>query len=553
MQRLQGRRMLAIYALILLILSSATFGSRKTRAQEIQPEALGALDPNFGSGGKVVTDFFGGAAFPEAMAVQSDGKIIVAGVAFAGASDDTSDFAVARYNSDGSPDSTFGVGGKTTTDFFHRSDQAFSIALQQDGKIVVVGQTSTGAKTIVAAVRYNSNGSLDGGFGASGKVTLDFGGAFEVGVAAAVQSDGHIVIAGYESNSDPGSFIFILARLDATGVVDASFGSGGMAIGPSIALRNLAAAVALQADGKVVVSGSSGTSNTITDFALMRYKANGSLNTTFGTNGSTTTDFFGLQDVCRSLFVLADGKLLGAGSATVAPNNTNFALVRYNADGSLDSGFGSGGKVNTAFTEGISSGMRAALQSDGKIVVVGRVAKSADVHSSDVALARYNSDGSLDATFGTAGRTVTDLFGFFDQAMAVAIQPDNNIVVAADSYHSQDGATQDFVVLRYVGASSFFTIGVDQPAVTADRGTTVKIKILINRPPGLTGDVTVKAPDSIEGVKIKGGDSISSEDSSVTFKLKIKPAAAIGPRQLTFNGRTNGGQASTVTVTLNIQ
>jgi hypothetical protein len=170
-----------------------------------------------------------------------------------------------------------------------------------------------------------------------------------------------------------------------------------------------------------------------------------------------------------------------------------------------------------------------------------------------IALARYNSDGSLDTSFGTAGRTTTSIFGFFEAATAVVIQPDGNIVVAAEAQKTQDGNSLEFAVLRYQGGSAPFSLAPAQPSLSGDRGTKVKVTISINRAAGFSGNVTITPPDSAQGVKFKPPDPIATTDSSAAFKLKIAATAPTGPQQLVFTGKSDDGQVSTATLTLNIQ
>jgi len=215
-----------------------------------------------------------------------------------------------------------------TTDF-GGSDYGFSVALQPDGKIVVAGY----AGGDFALARYNSDGALDTSFGSGGKVTTDFGGSYHPdGFSVALQPDGKIVVAGYAGGD------FALARYNSDGALDTSFGSGGK-VTTDFGGSDAGYSVALQPDGKIVVAGYAGL-----DFALARYNSDGALDTSFGTGGKVTTDFSGGRDVGYSVALQPDGKIVVAGYAGV-----DFALARYNSDGALDTSFGSGGKVTTDF------------------------------------------------------------------------------------------------------------------------------------------------------------------------------------------------------------
>jgi hypothetical protein len=171
----------------------------------------------------------------------------------------------------------------------------------------------------------------------------------------------------------------------------------------------------------------------------------------------------------------------------------------------------------------------------------------------DVSLARYNVDGSLDQGFGTGGLVTTDINGF-DEGLSVALQGDGNIVVAGFTQTPGAlGSGEEFAVLRYQGGSANFSLALAQASITADRGTKVKVAISINRASGFTGNVTITPPDSAQGVKFKPPDPIATTDPSVSLKLKISASAPTGPQQLTFTGKSDDGQVSTATLTLNIQ
>ncbi|MFI7635963.1 hypothetical protein [Nonomuraea sp. NPDC049400] len=379
--------------------------------------APGDLDPGFGSGGKVTTDF-GGDDVAEGVAVQPDGKIVVIGRTIGV-------FALARYNSDGSLDSGFGSGGKVTTDF-GGDDSASAVALQPDGEIVVVGHGGPGGDFALA--RYNSDGTLDSSFGADGRVTTDFGGSGDAALAVALQADGKIVAAG----AGGGTFVFALARYNSDGSLDSGFGSGGKVTTDLTGASEHARTVAVQSDGMIVAAGRSGGAG---DFAVVRYNADGGLDSGFGTLGVVTTSFGTFEDFAEGMALQSDGKILAAGYS--GGTDSDFALVRYNGDGTLDPGFGSGGKVTTDFASGGSDGANAVvLQADGKIVAAGRGVGT-------FALSRYDSDGSLDPGFGSGGKVTTD-FGT-SAATAVALQADSKIVAAG--FSGLVGG--DFALARY--------------------------------------------------------------------------------------------------------
>jgi len=375
--------------------------------------APGDLDPSFGTAGTVITSF-GGTDVASAVAIQPDGKLVVAGrTNIAG----NTVFALARYNATGGLDPAFGTGGLVTTDF-GSTDQAFAVALQGDGKIVTAGRR--GSDVIVA--RYNADGTQDTLFGATntpGRVVTNFG-ATEQALAVVLQPDGKIVVAGRTNKPAPnGNFDFALARYEAAGTLDLTFGTLGLVTTDFGGSVDRAFAMALQPDGKLVVVGDSDA-----NFALARYNSDGSLDGGFGAGGKVVTSFGGI-DQASAVILQPDGKIVVAGQTDTGVS-IDFALARYNSDGSLDGAFGSGGRVTTNFT-GTSDdlGSAVALQSDGKIVVGG-------TSNDNFALARYTPAGVLDTTFGSAG-TVTTNLGGEDVLHAMTIQPDGAIVAVGES------------------------------------------------------------------------------------------------------------------------
>src|SRR5882724_4408526 len=440
---------LLILVLVVLLITG-TFANRAY-------SATGDLDPTFGAGGIVTTDFSDSFDAANAVALQSDGKIVAAGTTIKDfGSAFTQDFAVARYNTDGSLDNGFGAGGKVTTDFSGEVDAANAIALQSDGKILVAGFAVTG-RTMqfpnqdFALARYNSNGSLDASFGTGGKVTTDFSGLFDMPLAIAIQNDGKIVLAGSDEDF---SFHarFALSRYNSNGSLDITFGSGGKitSVYP-VFVQPLAAA--FQSDNKIVVAGSTaGLNDLVGDFLLTRYHSDGSVDTSFGTGGNTTTDFFGRNDQANSIAIQGDGKIVAGGRANISSDafaNYEFALSRYNTEGSLDASFGTGGKLTIGFGGNDDECTAIAIQPNGKIVTGGFTNAPPLIVFGDrhFALARLNSDGGLDSGFGTGARIVTD-FGGIDEIRALAIQSDGKIIAAGV-------AGGDFALSRYIGAPPF--------------------------------------------------------------------------------------------------
>ncbi|HEX5687465.1 MAG TPA: delta-60 repeat domain-containing protein [Ideonella sp.] len=259
----------------------------------------------------------------------------------------------------------------------------------------------------------------------------------------------------------------------ADGDLDLTFSRDGKKLTDIAKSTDLARAVALQTDGKIVAVGQTYVNNDYSseDFAVARYTANGKLDATFGVKGRVTTDFPGLAAVPSAVVVQPDGKILVAGGAfSLFVFAGNFELARYNPDGSLDAGFGNGGIVTTNFGHG-SYAFSLALQPDGKIVAAGTSFvdfSSDDSSDTDFALARYHPDGMLDETFGTGGRVTTDFDGFNDDAFAVLVQPDGRIVAVGSAKNPVN--FYDFALARYLPNGAIDTTFGTAGKVRTDAG-----------------------------------------------------------------------------------
>jgi uncharacterized delta-60 repeat protein len=295
----------------------------------------GSLDTSFGSGGIVTTTFPGDGSYAFAIALQSDGKIIAAGTDFVdfniGDMSDT-DFALARYNPDGSLDTTFGNGGTVTTDFFGNEDDVFSVLIQPDGKIVAVGSANDPANYYdFAAVRYLSNGTIDTTFGSAGKVSTDFGTrGFDRAQSAALQADGKIVAAGFAISVSGASENFAVVRYTSNGVLDTTFSSDGKTQIDFGSCCQSAHQVLLQSDGKIITVGYPNTEDSDSDFLLARMNPRGSLDRNFGVDGKVRTSFGDLNGGANGALLQLDGKIVAVGfQATFTNQGAEFALARY--------------------------------------------------------------------------------------------------------------------------------------------------------------------------------------------------------------------------------
>ena len=404
----------------------------------------GDLDPGFGQGGKVVTAIGTGDDSAYAIALRPDGKLVAAGTAWNGSN---YDFALARYNPNGTLDASFGSGGKVTTAIGPSHDSVGALVSRPDGKVVVAGYSTHGSTSDFALARYNPDGSLDGSFGSGGKVTVALGTGAEDGAnALVVQPDGKLVAAGGVRSGSRS--VFAVARFNANGTLDTSFGQGGMVTtGIGSAAYAGASALALQRDGKLVVAGSAADAG-FYDVVLVRYNANGTLDSGFGSGGVVTTAISPGYDSANALAVLPSGKLVAAGYSW---NGSDYevALARYSADGALDASFGTGGKTTTAIGTGSSSAEALAVQADGSLVVAGSTNDTGGLQH--FALARYSPNGILDPSFGSGGKVKTAVSSEFDGAYALALQPDGKLVAAGSSIQGP-GTGSGFALVRYLGS-----------------------------------------------------------------------------------------------------
>lgn len=465
--------------------------------------APGDLDTTFGNGGKVVTDF-GLGDNAEAVLVQNDGKIVAVGVS-------GTDFALVRYNTNGSLDSTFGNGGKLTTDFFGGTDLAFAAVLQKNGKIVAVGTASRGSEYFFALARYNTDGSLDSSFGAGGLVTTDLFSQFEgeQAYAAVIQNDGRIIAAGIALSNGAGGIA--LARYNSDGSLDTTFGVGGSVSSSLFGTAPRVEALALQPDNKIVIAGYIISNfGQIIDFALARYESNGSVDVSFGTDGRVTTDFSSNRDIAHAVAVHSDGKIVAAGiTNSTNPSTTHSALARYNTDGSLDQTFGVDGRVIGAFHNSFDETKAILIQKDGKVVTGGQTIAG-------LLVARYNVDGSLDQTFGSGGFNVASVGDLSTDARSIGIQRNGNIVAAGIA--SNLSTSLDFAVVRFLDSTLRITGATvsGKKLIVSGEGFESGAKILLNgasqKSRNDDENPTTKLIGKKAGKKIRSGDKLQVQN-----------------------------------------
>ena len=401
----------------------------------------GSLDPTFGVAGKLARDFPSG-IFIDGAAIQADGKILLVGSLQNGS---TRDFVVLRMLADGSPDAAFGSGGTVTTDFQGRFDDASDVALQTDGKIVVVGSSSVNGFSDIAAARYLPNGSLDTSFDGDGKFILTMfpGQVGDFLRTVAIQPDGKIVAGGGADSS------VVLMRLNIDGSLDAQFDSDGVAVTTIGTGGSKFQELAVLPDGRLVAAGSNGGS-----CIAARYNSNGTLDTSFAALGRfiAGTGFF---TQCIGMAVQADGKYVLAGQASPGNQYDSF-IMRLNVDGTLDASFNSNGyAVKNVNPAGADLFTDIQVQSDGKLLAVGA---GGGFPIYDFTVGRFATSGAFDTTFGGGGLLTTDITGN-DSATVCLIYGDKLLVVGdngGDGSSSQGIRAARFNLTVTPSASSDF-------------------------------------------------------------------------------------------------
>jgi len=504
----------------------------------------GNLDLAVNGTGHFITDISASYDYAKSVAIQSDGQIVVAGYSFTGS---IYAFAVARYNSDGTPDTAFNGTGMVTTDIGGIGSEAHAIALQSDGKIVVAGNASNGSNNDFAVVRYNPNGSLDTSFNGTGKVITPVGSSYDSGTSVVVQSDGKIIVAGSAFNDNLTDYDFALVRYHGNistgspGALDTSFNGTGKVVTPLGAGDDHITSMALDGNGKIVVAGYSGNGADF-DGALARFETNGMLDTDFNGTGHVTTSLSTGDDRFNAIAVQVDGSIVAAGYASDG-GNADFALVRYTSTGGLDTTFSGTGKVVTPIGTGNDTISGIALQSDGKIVVAGVSDPGGEWICT---AARYEANGSLDTTFRGTGKTTIDLGYGYDQVGGVALQGDGKIVVAgwADEF--------DFEVVRLLGDGPAIAVqygagtavfdnlsSVDFGGVLPGTATSIAFTIRNTGTADLTGlDITLDTADSV-GFRITSDPVAPVPPAGVTtFTVRFLPTA-LGPGSSTLHIASN--------------
>ncbi len=355
-------------------------------------------------------------------------------------------FAFNIYSQDGSMDQSFGTDGWVFASIEERKSGGSDVVVQPDGKIIVIGTYNNGDNDDFIVTRYNENGTIDQTFGTNGVTIISVGPAFDVAISVALQEDGKIIVAGYVNGIDSNDFG--IARVNSDGTIDSTFGINGRVITPIGDQQDYLTAITIQRDGKIIAVGyPQGGDVNLYDAMIVRYLPNGDLDNSFGEDGIVTQDYNGGADSFYDVIVQRDGKIIAVGYTNNKVSfRTEMLIVRYNTDGSLDTTFGDTGMVTKqvpltpgAFASTI--GYAVSEQEDGKILIAG------DSYPR-IVVVRYNSDGTLDATFGTDGIVITAGKDSLDQATPNTIlqQENGQFIITGHSYL---GGKRMATALRY--------------------------------------------------------------------------------------------------------
>jgi uncharacterized delta-60 repeat protein len=497
--------------------------------------SAGALDPTFGSGG-LVTTVPSSAGNAEAMAIQSNGDIVVAGWAKDPRTGEQ-DFMVARYNLDGSLDTTFGNAGIALTPIGRLNSSAWALAIQPDGKIVAGGSSAYyGAKqqqySEAALVRYNTDGTLDTTFGGSKTPGIALSTTAQPITCLALETNGEIATAGNKQ----------VALFTSHGALDTTFGQGGVV---SLNVYEVHAIAIQPTDGKIVAAGGvHGPSGNQLE-SLARLNTNGSLDSTFGSGGYVSQQFSPVTPVsswtasyANSLLIQPDGKLVTVGSVMVTANangrQDGLVLARFNTDGSLDGGFGSGGSViSTAIDGGGFEGAQApvALQADGSLVVAGQKPNN----QGDFVTSRYTASGQLDTTWGTNGVSDVSVNG---SPHGMALEPNGTVVVAgAGGVNVPNGAACIFLARYLTSQPQISSFTANPNPVTVGSSVTLTASGITDGNPGVSiTQVAFYLDSNRDGVLEPGTDQL------------LGYATQTSPGVWTFTFSTTGWAAGSYTL-----
>jgi len=419
----------------------------------------GTLDLSFGTNGITLSDysFNGNSNYAYASALQADGKTVLGGYSLV---DGVKNMTFMRYYSNGTLDDNFANDGIQVLLYGGSDDLLKDIIVQPDGKIIAVGYTTNSTNTRIAIARLNPDGSLDTGFNGSGTKIIDFGSSIDAyGLSVELLNNGNIIIAGYIKNEDM-SYDATICMLDNFGALDNSFGTNGIMIHNILSQMNFMSNIGIR-DNKIILGGMSFDDDFFGYVTLSRYNFDGSLDTDFGISGIVSVQIDDQMGAGPEgdMCISEDGKIIYACGASDYPS-TDIAVLRFNSDGSIDNYFGNNGLVITSL-ENSSSARAVAVQGDGKIIVGGIYYSDSGY---DFILVRYLASGFLDPSFGANANGVvitnasTGSIFYNDIIYNLFFQSDGKVVVSGRAETEETGV--DFAIARY---HTGYHVGIDKP------------------------------------------------------------------------------------------
>ena len=401
----------------------------------------GDLDLSFSGDGKTTINIASGTDESYASAIQPDQKIILVGKAVTG---QNSDIALARLNTDGQLDSSFGSGGKVVSNFGSNYEYAKSVAIQSDNKIVVGGFIRNSWNYDFALIRYLPEGTLDNTFGTGGKVQTDL--VYDDYIYdIAIQQDGKILAVGYAVNIS-GQGDIAIVRYNSDGTLDNTFGTGGIVLTAIGSYSDFGYCIAIQSDGKFFVSGYYVINGNNHDVFVAKYNSDGTLDSSFGNNGLTLLDIAGGKDEIYSIAIQQDDKIVLGGFTRVGSNDFDLLLIRLNANGYFDTQFGNSGKIIKPISDEDDYVRSVNVQADGKIIAAGSYYYNYFNGDLDFFICRFNQDSSDDLTFGLNGTVLSPIGSSVDAAYSSLLQDDEKILVAGTSFLN---GNMEFAIARY--------------------------------------------------------------------------------------------------------
>lgn len=451
-------------------------------------------------------------------------------------------FTLAAGAQDGTLDTQFGTAGWATTQFQNLYSDASCMAIQPDGKILVAGVVALGGSTVVVC-RFTTTGALDNTFGTSGRASFNLNVSNTI-TCMALQSDGKIILGG-DFDAKP-----MLVRLTTAGALDNTFDSDGH-IEFDDKLKVIVD-IRIVAGDKILGCANATDASNATIVSLFRRNSNGTADTSFGTNGFAKASI-GDQELITRMTIANDGKVLVTGSAINSSNNQDLLIARFNSNGSLDTSFDTDGWLVTNFgNNAFELGNDVSVQADGKIVIAGR---SSQNNLNSILVARFNSNGSKDTGFGTSGRTVTSMGSVNSQANTLVLLKDGRILVGGGTTTTAD---RQMVVVRYTAAgvadNTFATNGIAK-VFTGVRAGCEEIRVLANGKILAAGFSELTANNRFmavarfngsvaSGTKILDAEAIEAKifpnptaggSTNLTFNLEEKSNCAV--RLVSFDGR----------------